>query len=152
MRLWIAAVGRLKAGPTQDLYRDYVRRLTWPLTLREVEVRRPHPVDERRREEARLLRDATPAGAKIVALDERGATVGSVAFARRLGDWRDDGIGDLAFVIGGADGLDPALPDAADMVLCFGAMTWPHPLVRVMLAEQLYRAQQILAGHPYHRS
>ena len=152
MRLLIAAIGRLKTGAMQDLYQDYARRLTWPLTLREFEVRRPLPVDERRREEARSLRGAVPAGAALVALDERGATLDSAAFARRLAGWRDGGIGDLAFLIGGADGLDPALPAVANMVLCFGAMTWPHPLVRVMLAEQLYRAQQILAGHPYHRS
>ncbi len=152
MRLWIAAVGRLKPGPMQDLYQDYARRLTWSLTLREVEVRRPLPADERRREEARSLRGALPAGAVLVALDERGSTLGSVAFAQRLAMWRDNGVGDLAFLIGGADGLDPALPETADMVLCFGTMTWPHQLVRVMLAEQIYRAQQILAGHPYHRA
>ena len=153
MRLWIAAVGKVKAGPMQELYQDYARRLSWPLTLREVEARRPSSmVDERRREEARSLRGALPAGAVLVALDERGTPLGSLAFAQRLAGWRDDGVGDLAFLIGGADGLDPALPEAANMVLCFGSMTWPHQLVRVMLVEQLYRAQQILAGHPYHRS
>ena len=153
MRLWIAAVGKVKAGPMQELYQDYARRLSWPLTLREVEARRPSSmVDERRREEARSLRGALPAGAVLVALDERGTPLGSLAFAQRLAGWRDDGVGDLAFLIGGADGLVPPLPEAANMVLCFGSMTWPHQLVRVMLVEQLYRAQQILAGHPYHRS
>ena len=152
MRLWIAAVGRSKAGPTRDLYDDYAGRISWPLTLREVDVRRPLPVDERRRQEAALLQAALPTGARTVILDERGVTLTSTAFAERLGAWRDDGVADLAFVIGGADGVDRTLHSGADLVLCFGSMTWPHMLVRGMLAEQLYRAQQILAGHPYHRS
>jgi 23S rRNA (pseudouridine1915-N3)-methyltransferase len=102
--------------------------------------------------EADLLRRAVPKGAVIWVLDERGKVETSPAFARRLGGWRDAGRGDLALVIGGADGIDPGLRDAADHALSFGMMVWPHMLVRVMLAEQLYRAAAILAGSPYHRS
>lgn len=152
MRLWIAAVGRVKAGPLRALFDDYAGRLNWPLTVREVEVRKPLSVDERRRQEADLLRAAHPAGATLVVLDERGDGLTSAAFAERIGRWRDQGVGDLVFVIGGADGVDQTLRAQANLVLCLGSMTWPHQLVRAMLAEQLYRAQQILAGHPYHRS
>ncbi|MEI6986663.1 MAG: 23S rRNA (pseudouridine(1915)-N(3))-methyltransferase RlmH [Rhodospirillaceae bacterium] len=152
MRLWVAAVGRVKAGAARDLYHDYAGRLNWPITLREVELKRPLPVDERRRQEAQLLRAAVPAAALLVVLDERGVGMTSADFAGRLGAWRDGGIADLAFLIGGADGVDQTLRSGADLVLCLGMMTWPHQLVRGMLAEQIYRAQQILTGHPYHRS
>jgi 23S rRNA (pseudouridine1915-N3)-methyltransferase len=99
-----------------------------------------------------LLADAVPKGATIIVLDQRGKTLSSEDFATRLGRWQDEGVGDLAFIIGGADGLDPAWRQRAALVLSLGAMTWPHVLARVMLAEQLYRAQSILAGHPYHRA
>jgi 23S rRNA (pseudouridine1915-N3)-methyltransferase len=98
-----------------------------------------------------LLDRAIPTGALICTLDERGAIMSSPDFADRLAGWRDAGRGDLALVIGGADGLDPALRARADASLSFGKMVWPHMLVRVMLAEQLYRAASILAGSPYHR-
>jgi 23S rRNA (pseudouridine1915-N3)-methyltransferase len=87
----------------------------------------------------------------VVALDERGKSLDSSAFATLLGRWQDEGLGDLAFVIGGAEGLSPAVLERADLALSFGQMTWPHLLVRVLLAEQLFRAQCILDGHPYHR-
>ena len=102
-------------------------------------------------EETALLRGAVPDGAKVIALDERGKLLSSPEFARKLGNWRDDGCRDLAILIGGADGLSPDLRSRADFTLSFGKMVWPHMLVRVMLAEQLYRAASILAGTPYHR-
>ena len=101
--------------------------------------------------EADLLGRAVPAGAIIVALDERGALISSPEFAAHLAKWRDDGRQDVAFVIGGADGIAPILRDRAEYALSFGKMVWPHLLVRVMLAEQLYRATTILGGGPYHR-
>jgi len=101
--------------------------------------------------EAALLSRAIPQGALICVLDERGRVEASPAFANRLAGWRDAGRGDVAFVIGGADGIDPALRAQADHALSFGQMVWPHMLVRVMLAEQLYRAASILSGGPYHR-
>ncbi|KIN65513.1 Ribosomal RNA large subunit methyltransferase H [Sulfitobacter noctilucae] len=101
--------------------------------------------------EATLLTKAVPTGALICVMDERGKVETSPAFASRLGDWRDGGRSDVAFVIGGADGIDPALRARADHAVSFGKMVWPHMLVRVMLAEQLYRAASILSGGPYHR-
>ncbi len=152
MRVVIAAVGRSRAGPARHLFEHYVGRINWPITLREVEERRPLPPDRLRAREAELLLAGLPAGARIVALDERGKALSSPELAERLGRWRDDGVSDLAFVIGGAEGLDDGLRRRADLVLGLGRMTWPHLLVRALIAEQLYRAQQILAGHPYHRS
>lgn len=151
MRITILAVGRLKAGPERDLFDHYAKRLGWPLTVREVEDKRRLAAAERRRREAELLRAARPPGAALVALDQRGRTLSSPDIARRIGAWRDGGIAHIAFLIGGAEGLDEALLEEADLVLSFGAVTWPHLLIRGLLAEQLYRAQQILAGHPYHR-
>jgi 23S rRNA (pseudouridine1915-N3)-methyltransferase len=101
--------------------------------------------------EAELILGARPAGARLVALDPGGAAWTSRDFALRLAAWRDGGDGALAFAIGGAEGLGEAVIESADAVISLGPMTWPHFLVRGMLLEQLYRAQQILAGHPYHR-
>ncbi|HJT07916.1 MAG TPA: 23S rRNA (pseudouridine(1915)-N(3))-methyltransferase RlmH [Stellaceae bacterium] len=151
MRLHIVAVGKLKAGPHAALARHYAERLAWPLAVREVEEKRPLPAAELKEREGALLLAAAPAGAVLIALDEHGRSLTSPAFAQKLAQWRDGGITDLAFVIGGADGLADQVRQKARLVLSLGAMTWPHLLVRGMLLEQLYRAQQILAGHPYHR-
>jgi 23S rRNA (pseudouridine1915-N3)-methyltransferase len=151
VRLWIAAVGRGGRAASGSVYEDYARRLTWPLELREVELRQTLPPEKRKIRESEKLLAAVPAGAVMVALDEKGKTLSSREFALKLGAWRDDGVADLAFLIGGADGLDQSIREKAALVLSLGAMTWPHLLVRGMLAEQLYRAQSILTGHPYHR-
>ena len=151
MRITIAAVGRAKAGPELSLYDHFAARLQPPPDLREIAERKPLAEAERRRREGRRLLDAVPKGAVVVALDEGGAALTSRALAERLQGWDDDGRRDVAFLIGGADGLDGAVRRTADLVLAFGPATWPHMLVRGMLAEQLYRAQCIRAGHPYHR-
>ena len=155
MRLAVCAVGRLRAGPERMLADDYIARFNrtgrplglGPLTEHEVEDRRGGGMAA----EIELLTRAIPQGALVVALDERGQMLTSPEFAQHLARWRDEGCGDAAFVIGGADGLAPALRDRADLLLSFGRMVWPHMLVRVMLAEQLYRAATILSGGPYHR-
>jgi 23S rRNA (pseudouridine1915-N3)-methyltransferase len=155
MRILIAAVGKAKAGPERALFEQYLRRLAWPVALQEVEDRRALPAARRREREAELLLAALPRGAArtvVVALDARGTTLGSEQFARRLADWQDAGVQEIAFLIGGADGLAAAARDRADLVLSLGPMTWPHLLVRVLLAEQLYRAHSIIARHPYHRA
>jgi 23S rRNA (pseudouridine1915-N3)-methyltransferase len=156
MAVILAAVGRMKAGPLKAAFDDYAGRLgrgpLGALELREVEERRPLPPAELMAREAELLRAGLPAGAVRVALDERGRALDSAAFARRLGAWLEEGRRTLGFWIGGADGLHPDLRREADLLLSFGAMTWPHMLVRVMLAEQLFRAETILSGHPYHRA
>ncbi len=155
MRMTLIAVGRAKPGPVRDLYDRYAERLghgpLGGLTLREVEERRPLSPEELKRREAELLLGALPKGARLMALDERGKALTSSDFAALLGRWRDTGLADLAFVIGGAGGLDASVRQAAAFTLALGPMTWPHLLTRALLAEQLYRAQSILAGHPYHR-
>lgn len=151
MRLEIVAVGRARAGPERALYDCYVRRIRWDFGLREVEEKRPLPADRLKEREAELLLAAVPQGFALVALDETGTDLSSEALAARLGAWRDEGRSGIAFVIGGADGLAEAVRARADLMLSFGRQTWPHMMVRAMLAEQIYRAQQILAGHPYHR-
>lgn len=150
-KITVAAVGRGRGEPAQALFDDYVARLAWPVRLAEVREARDLPVAGRKAAEGEKLQAALPAGAIVVALDAAGRTMTSENFASQLGRWRDDGIGDVAFLIGGADGLEPALVRGADRVLSFGPMIWPHLLVRAMLAEQLWRAASILAGHPYHR-
>ena len=117
----------------------------------ELEEKRRLPPAELKMRETELILAAVPADARLVALDQRGKEWSSLDLADRLRAWRDGGAGALAFAIGGAEGLGASVIDRADAVLSLGAMTWPHLLARCMLLEQLYRAQQILAGHPYHR-
>lgn len=158
MRVHICAVGRLKAGPEKLLIDDYLSRLDAagrPIGIAagpvvEVEEKRKLDAPQLMAREAELLLAAAK-GATIVAMDERGRNETSEVFARRLGEWRDNATSDLAFVIGGANGLAPAIREKAVHIMSFGAMTWPHMLARAMLAEQLYRAVTILSGHPYHR-
>ena len=155
MRVTVCAVGRLRAGPEKALIDDYQTRFDrtgrgqglGPLTLTEIDDRKGGGMAA----EAALLDRALPQNARVIALDERGRLMSSPDFAATLARFRDDGCSDLAFLIGGADGLDPTLRDRADLSLSFGKMVWPHVLARVMLTEQLYRAASILAGLPYHR-
>lgn len=159
MKITIGAIGRMKAGPERELVARYLDRAIAsgrPLSLTGFDVAefaesRAGSAPSRKVEEAKLLEGALPSGSLLVALDERGKSIGSEAFAALIGRWRDDGRQSVGFVIGGADGLDPALVSRADMVLSFSPLTWPHQLVRIMLAEQLYRTTTILSGHPYHR-
>lgn len=155
MRVTICAAGRLRQGAERDLVGDYLQRFTRtgrPLGLGPAQV---IEVEDRKRggmiAEGALLSRALPKRAAVCVLDERGAAPDSPEFAQWLTTWRDAGR-DLAFVIGGAEGIDPALRARADRLLSFGPMVWPHLLVRVMLAEQLYRAATIIAGGPYHRA
>ncbi|MCA0304597.1 MAG: 23S rRNA (pseudouridine(1915)-N(3))-methyltransferase RlmH [Proteobacteria bacterium] len=152
MKLTIAAIGKAGRGPERDLYEHYAGRIRWPLVLRELEEKKKLGPAEMMRREGELLLAATPAGATLVALDRRGPVLDSQGFADRLGRWRDNAVGDVAFLVGGAEGHAEPLLKKASLVMSFGAMTWPHLLARAMLAEQIYRAQQMLAGHPYHRA
>ena len=152
MRLTVVAVGRAGGSGFDAPFRDYARRLNPPLALVEVEERRRLPPPELNRRENERLRAAVPAGWLVVALDRRGTAPTGPGLADRLRGWRESGRPGVAFLIGGADGLDDATRAAADGLLSFGPMTWPHLLARVMLAEQLWRADSILAGHPYHRA
>ena len=160
MRLVVIAVGRLKQGPERELaerYRGRFDEVGRKLGFRGLEI---HEIPESRARDTatRITEEATAISAKIpeksvlVALDERGESIDSAAFARHLGRWRDESVANTIFVIGGADGLSPDLRRKAKLKLAFGAATWPHQIVRVMLLEQIYRAATILAGHPYHRA
>ena len=137
MRLHVIARGRIGRGPEAELVARYLKRMTWPTSFTELGETGPLP-------------EAVPQSRTVV-LDERGPALTSKALADRLAVWRDDGVREARFLIGGADGHDAATRDGADLLLSFGPATWPHLLVRAMLAEQLYRATSLLAGHPYHR-
>ena len=160
MKLQLATIGRLKAGPERDLATRYLARAAAAarsvgltgVEQKELDESRSRRPEDRKSEEARALKAAIPAGALLVLLDERGKSIGSEAFAAEIGRARDSGVPALVLAIGGPDGFDPALRGEAGLVLSFGAMTWPHQLVRIMASEQIYRAVTILAGHPYHRA
>jgi 23S rRNA (pseudouridine1915-N3)-methyltransferase len=160
MRLLVIAVGRLKNGPERDLverYRERFSSLARTLGFRGLEIKeaaesRARDVATRMAEEAAAITALIPENAVTVALDERGKAIDSAAFAKQLGQWRDESIANVVFVIGGADGLSPELRRTIKTVFAFGTVTWPHQLVRIMLMEQIYRAATILAGHPYHRA
>jgi 23S rRNA (pseudouridine1915-N3)-methyltransferase len=159
VRLAVVAIGRLKAGPERILVERYLERSA-PLArtlgfgvldhieMGESRAKRPA---ERKAEEAAALVARCRDGV-IVAFDERGTSLTSAAFADRCAAWRDQGLGAVYFVIGGADGLDPGIRERADLVLSFGAATLPHQLVRILVVEQLYRSMTMLTGHPYHRA
>ena len=154
MKVRLAVVGRLRGGPEADLVSDYLDRFEktgrnfglGPVSVTEIEAKKGGMVAE-----AGLLEKAIGAADLLCVLDERGKVMTSPAFADQLANWRDQGRSEVAFVIGGADGIDPALRAKADFALSFGKMVWPHMLARVMLTEQLYRAATILSGGPYHR-
>jgi 23S rRNA (pseudouridine1915-N3)-methyltransferase len=160
MRLLVVSIGRLKQGPERELaeryrerFEDIGRKLGFRgLEIHEISESRARDAATRIAEEAAAISAAIPEKSVLVALDERGKSIDSVTFARELGRWRDDGIADTIFTIGGADGLSPDLQRRANLRIAFGSATWPHQMVRVMLLEQIYRAATILSGHPYHRA
>jgi 23S rRNA (pseudouridine1915-N3)-methyltransferase len=159
MRITVAAVGRARAAPEQTLFELHWERaqalgprLGFPkLDLIVVDISRATSPDARMEDEAAKLGSRLPHPAHLIALDEAGRALSSEAFAKHLANLRDRGGRDVVFIIGGPDGLAPALRDGAQERLAFGPQTWPHLLVRAMLAEQIYRAFTILSGHPYHR-
>ena len=138
MLLHIVARGRIGRGPEAELIDRYMKRVGWPTRITELPDTggKVPPVDP---------------GTRIVMLDEKGRDLPSMAFATQLGRWRDDGVRETRFLLGAADGFDDAQRAQADLLLAFGRATWPHLMARAMLAEQLWRAASILAGHPYHR-
>ena len=159
MRLSIIAIGRLMDGPERDLCARYQERATGLSRslgftgpdIVELAESRGRRSEERRNEEARLIAERLPQGL-VIALDERGKNLGSEAFAGKIAAARDAGTPAATLLIGGADGLAEELRARAGLVLCFGALTIPHQIVRALALEQLYRAMTIMAGHPYHRA
>jgi 23S rRNA (pseudouridine1915-N3)-methyltransferase len=160
MRLVVIAVGRLKQGPERELAERYRGRFDdmgpklgfRGLTIHEIPESRARDAATRLVEEAAAISAQIPDKSALVALDERGQSIDSAAFARHLGRWRDQSVANTIFLIGGADGLSPDLRRKAKLSIAFGSATWPHQMVRVMLLEQIYRAATILSGHPYHRA
>jgi len=160
MRIVVAAVGRLKQGPETELSERYRKRAAQTgrqLGLRDIEIieireSRADDAGKRMLEESIALANIIPQGAAVVLLDLHGENMDSGRLAAQLAQWRSDDKPAVVFVIGGADGLAPSFKDKAQLRLSFGAATWPHQLVRVMLLEQLYRITTILSGHPYHRA
>jgi 23S rRNA (pseudouridine1915-N3)-methyltransferase len=159
VRISLFAVGRLKNGPEKELAERYFDRFAKAgpaiglelAKINEITESRASNAETRKREEATHLDKMLGEGAVLMLLDERGKALDSPGFADLIGGIRDQGKRDLIVAIGGPDGLDPALAERASHMICFGKMTWPHQMVRVMIAEQLYRAVTILSGHPYHR-
>ena len=158
MRVVIAAVGRLKAGPERELAERYRQRAAAAgralgisaIEIVEVRESRARAPDRRVVEETIALAGIIPENAIVAVLDGRGRNLTSEAFADRLRTWCA-GAQALCFAIGGADGLGAALCERAELIVAFGSVTWPHQLVRIMLLEQIYRGLTILSGHPYHR-
>lgn len=143
-------VGKVKKGPWHDLIDDYVTRIKWPVTLIEVESKYTDSKAQQAHEQ-RLILEKLDTDSFIIVLDERGDGLRSLDFSQTLKKIRDTGSEKLTFLIGGAEGFTDDIRNKANMLLSFGQQTWPHVMVRVMLLEQVYRAQQIMAGHPYHR-
>ncbi len=150
MKILISAIGKAKASPEQQLYNEYVKRITWPVQCREFDVKASN-LEERKSREGGQLLSACVGYDRIIALDETGKTLSSPEFAMQLRGWQQQGHSSFAFVIGGSDGLDDSVRGAAHLVWSFGRITYPHMLIRALLAEQIYRAQTIINGHPYHK-
>ena len=150
MKITVLAIGKLR-GAAADWCADYLKRMNGLVTVRELAAAKSLTGLAAQKAEHDLLMAALPAGATLVLLDEQGKDLASRAFAQQLQGWQEQAIAQLVFVIGGADGVLPALRERASFIWGFGRATWPHRLARVMLLEQLYRARQINAGHPYHR-
>ena len=145
MKIHILAIGKCKKGSPEDmLIKEYQKRLNWELIIKE----KDNDIQEK---EAKFLIENIPHHAKVVVLDERGENIKSIDFARKIGDWQLSGVSDICFLIGGADGHLDEVRKRADLLLSFGKLTMPHMLIRAVLTEQIYRAQTILSGHPYHR-
>ncbi len=159
MRILVCTIGRLKDGPERALVQRYLERANQigrtmgvaSVEIREFAESRARSSQERKKEEAANLRSALPPNTILVCLDENGKSPDSVKFSRSIEHWRDSGTPALAFLIGGADGLEQELLQHSSLLMAFGAMTWPHQIVRVLLLEQIYRALTIIQGHPYHR-
>lgn len=150
MKITVLAIGKAR-GVEAQWCNEYLKRLGAGVNVQEFAASKSLPALETQKAEAQFLIKAIPAKATVVVLDERGSAPTSRDFAAKLAAWQDAGVGDLVFMIGGADGVTDDVRRRADYMLGFGRLTWPHRLVRVMLLEQIYRARQIIAGHPYHR-
>ena len=144
MKFHILAIGQLKQGPEKDLLEQYSKRITWSLAIKELNPRKPSDTSS-------LILENIPDSSAVIALDERGKNLNSLEFSGLIQNYLDSGVKNLSFLIGGADGFEEAVRSKADHLISFGRLTWPHMVVRALLVEQLYRSQQIINRHPYHR-
>lgn len=159
MRFTLSCIGKMKPGAEKDLLDRYLDRArktgrglgVSDISISELPESRAQRSEDRKAEEARGLLGSVSGAARFVVLDENGKNLTSPDFSRRLENWKDEGVPDVVFAIGGADGHGLELLARADLKLALGAMTWPHQIARILLAEQIYRAMTILSGHPYHR-
>jgi len=160
MRFMLSCIGRMKAGADKDLFDRYLDRARktgrvlgiTEVILTEMPESRAQRADDRKAEEAKAILSALQSGARLVVLDENGRNLTSPDFSRKLESWKDEGVPEVVFAIGGADGHGQDVLARADLKLALGAMTWPHQIARILLAEQIYRAMTIQSGHPYHRA
>jgi len=152
MKITIAAIGKAKSSDaTSKLFAEYLKRIPWKSDLIELEEKKPLPDNILKEKEAKKLLQTAPKGGKIIALDERGKNISSRELANKIESWQDEGASNITFLIGGAAGHGEEVRKEADLLLSFGKLTWPHMMVRSMLAEQIYRISTILSGHPYHK-
>ena len=151
MKITVAAIGKFKTSPEREIFTSYIKRIPWQFELKELEAKKALSSEQLKSAEAALLFSAVPKNSRIIALDERGKNISSLELAGLISTWQGEGTSSVAFIIGGADGLSDDVRRKADFTLSFGKLTWPHMLVRSMLAEQVYRAYSIISGHPYHR-
>lgn len=146
----IIAAGKLKKGPLNDLKEEYLKRIQWPVKIQEIDSKQNNP-QIINKEENQKFSDSVTSGSYLIVMDETGKTIKSKEFSEMFERIENQGISNFDIIIGGADGISEYLKKKADFLLSFGKQTWPHMMARVMLLEQIYRAQQIRAGHPYHR-
>lgn len=146
----LIVVGRLRKGPWHELQEEYRTRLRWDLMIHEIESRHPDE-KEQQKEEQKFILSKLDEDSFVIVLDERGDGLRSLDFSHTIQKLQNTGVSRLTFLIGGAMGFTDEVRAKANLLLSFGQQTWPHMMVRVMLLEQIYRAQQIMAGHPYHR-
>ena len=153
MRITILSIGKFENSPHKIVFENYLKRLKWKVSLRELELKNSQnlSVEKMKEGEGELILKAVKPSSKLIALDERGKEFGSIAFSKIISDFAVAGDSDLTFVIGGSDGLSPEVLKKAQLKISLSKMTFPHLMVRAILIEQLYRSQSIIAGHPYHR-
>lgn len=152
MKINIIAIGKFKKNcPNQELFLDYLKRTKWSVKLVEIESKISGSVEEIKKKEGELIIKNIVPNSKIILMDERGENIGSKEFAVKISNWQNQSISNLCFIIGGANGVSEEVKKTADLVLSFGKMTFPHMMIRSMLAEQIYRAFLIINNHPYHK-
>jgi 23S rRNA (pseudouridine1915-N3)-methyltransferase len=151
MNINILSIGKFKNNPQKEIFDIYIKRLPWNVVLKELEVKSAVTGEVLKQKEGELLLGSIPSSAKIILLDEKGKNFSSKEFADQMQNYQDNGQGNLAFIIGGASGVSEDVKKKASLILSLGKLTFPHMMVRSILAEQLYRAYSIINNHPYHR-